>query len=521
MNMDGPPRNRVGRAALVLAVGGAGALLFACSDVPAPPDAPPPSPQPAPGPTPEPAPPPACDEADVLGSLARLRGVQAVSEISCGKYVRGEARCFSLTFTQRLDHAQGEKAGVFSQSARLIHRGCDRPTTIMDNGYALRSSAYDLEPSLAFQTNVLDLEHRFQGQSTPKLLADNWRYLSIENAAADMHEVIVGLRDFYRGRLVSTGASKGGITAIYHRFLHPSDLDGTIAYVAPASSAREDKRYQEWMDGASLPKRCRDDLRAFQVAALTNRRAELVAEVARRYPGSPIEPEYRLERTIAHHDWGFWQYAGDCSQVPSPEAGAGAYVAYFNSVLDGEQGVGVPGPAGYTNVPALASEWSWQQGYAEQAGAHVMGKLRTSAVDDAKNERAFQASYPKVPLPAYDGSLTASAKDWVRTSAEGVLLVYGELDPWSGGALDAPSKPTSARYFAPGHGHDAQIWHLPKPERAAAMAAAAAMYGATRSRSYDEATPGIDVVPREFFDLRRVDARAIETKRADARARVR
>lgn len=484
---------------VVRVLGGAAMLLAGCSAEPAGPAAQAPNPPPTRAEKPEAEAAPACDDADLVASLARVSGVRDVAEISCGSYVRGAARCFSLTFTQWHDHRLRERAGELLQSARLIHRGCDRPTTVMDNGYALPPGPYDLEPSLAFQTNVLDLEHRYQGKSTPKV--KNWSYLSAENAAADLHEVIVAFRAFYPGRWVTTGASKGGITAIYHRFSFPNDVDGTIAYVAPASRAREDARYQEWMDAAPQPKRCKEDLRAFQVAALTTRRAQFSAAVARRHPGSPVDAEYLLERIVAPYDWGFWQYSGACSDVPSPDASDEAHSAYFEAILDMEEGSGAPAPAGVTHVPALAYEWSWQHGFAEQVGSHVARHLRTSALADSRNERAFTAAFPDVPLPAYDGTLTARANDWVRASAERVLLVYGELDPWSGRALDAPTRPSSGRYFAPGRAHDAQMWHLPKAERTAAMALAAAMYGGSATRSFDAAV-GADL-HREHLNRQR------------------
>jgi hypothetical protein len=57
------------------------------------------------------------------------------------------------------------------------------------------------------------------------------------------------------------------------------------------------------------------------------------------------------------------------------------------------------------------------------------------------------------------------------------MLVYGELDPWSGGAMDASSKPTSARYFVPGANHGAQIAGLDTADRDHALALAAGYFG--------------------------------------------
>ncbi|MFP2912532.1 hypothetical protein ACLESD_47465, partial [Pyxidicoccus sp. 3LFB2] len=42
-----------------------------------------------------------------------------------------------------------------------------------------------------------------------------------------------GLQDALWRQVVSTGASKGGMTSIYHRASAPKDVDATVAYVAP------------------------------------------------------------------------------------------------------------------------------------------------------------------------------------------------------------------------------------------------------------------------------------------------
>jgi hypothetical protein len=96
-------------------------------------------------------------------------------------------------------------------------------------------------------------------------------------------------------------------------------------------------------------------------------------------------------------------------------------------------------------------------------------------------ETSWKSTVPGEPLPAYDGALNDKARQWVRASAERMLLVYGETDPWSGGALEAPTQASSDRYFAPGRGHGAQISYLSPSDRQKATTAATAMYGKSPS----------------------------------------
>lgn len=501
------------RSPLLLATA---ALLVACSDADAPPPAAPtraPTPvgeAPDPGP---PAAPPACVEDDVAGSLAKMEGVHDVAPIACGAYVRGAASCFTFTFTQRVDHAK-EDSPTFAQRARLVHRGCGAPTTIMDNGYEQSKVLYELEPSVAFDTNTVDVEHRYQGKSVPATKDLRWTALSVENGASDLHEIIVSLRKLYTGRWVSTGASKGGITAVYHRYLFPNDVDGTVAYVAPASRAREDAKYQERMDGGPFPAKCRDDVRAFQTGGLGSRRAAFATALQTQLGVPEPDADYYLEYILTRFDWGFWQYEESCAGVPAPTASDDAHVAYFVASLQ-RQGAG-PSPApsdSSRSSAALAYEWSWQHGFALQVGAHLAPFLRTQAVADSTNAAMFSGTYPSVPLPAYDGRLTEKVRDWVRASAERVVLVYGDHDPWSGGALDAPTQPSSGRFFAPTRGHGAQMSDLPTADRNKAMSLASGMYGAaTQSRS--SVLPGLRGLHQAFVEH---EARALRSVAVERR----
>lgn len=460
-------------------------LLAACSDSSDAPPAPAPAPTAAPTPPAEkaPDPPPAaplCSDDDVVGSISKIQGVGSVTEVSCGQYVPKPARCFSLKFKQAIDHGPKSDGVTFEQQMQLVHRGCDAPTTIMDNGYNLPKYYYEMEPSMMFDTNTVIVEHRFQGRSLPDTKDRRWSSLSVENGAADVHDIVTAFKKLYPKRWVSTGASKGGITAVYHRFLYPNDVDGTVAYVAPASRARQDPRYQERLGSGVLPAACAADVRAFQTGALGARRPAFVAFLRDTYGATDAEASYYLESYLSSFDWGFWQAGGDCAKVPSPAADDKTHVAYFESVLSSQGGAPHVAPAPSSSElssAALSYEWAWQQGFALQVGAHVTPLLQTTAVADARHDAFWASVVPKEPLPAFDGSVTERAREWVRSSAERLVLVYGELDPWSGGALDAPTHPSSGRYFVTGADHGANIGGLGKTDRERATSAVAAMYG--------------------------------------------
>ncbi len=413
-----------------------------------------------------------CDEETLAGSLAGLPQVAAVSETDCGDYVVQPARCFAIEMDQPIDHAAAAGAS-FRQHLFLVHRGCDRPTLVADWGYS-NEYFYDIELSLLYQTNDLWIEHRYQGLSAPDTADWDWSALTIENGAGDMHQVIAAFRQLYQGRWVSTGASKGGITATYHAYFFPDDLDGSIPYVAPASRARIDPAYQDFL-AESLPAACGDRVRDAQVAALTSRREMMLGRLTE-YTG-PGGEEEGLELLTAHLDWGFWQAWGQtfCNQVPRASATDGRFWRFY---LDFSYlAYAAPGaPDETTRLGALYYEWLGEQGFALQVNPRVAPLLEQPSAT-ATMEDDFRAMFPGVVLPPYDGSVTAAVRDWVRDQADDMLFIYGQYDPWSGGAMDAPSRDSSARFFVPGATHGATIGALPEAERAAALAIATRLFG--------------------------------------------
>jgi len=414
-----------------------------------------------------------CDEGTLEATLGELPGVSSATETACGDYVVQPARCFAIAIDQPVDHAEPDGAR-FPQQLFLVHRGCDRPTLVADWGYS-NDAFFDIELSLLYGTNDLWIEHRFQGASLPAATDWDWSALTIENGARDMHQVIESFRTLYQGRWVSTGASKGGITATYHSYFFPDDLDGAIPYVAPASRARVDPAYQDFLDD-SLPAACADRVRDVQVAALTTRRAMMLDRLTP-FTGPGGEAE-ALEMLTNGLDWGFWQAWGAsyCSQVPRASATDGrfwkfyldfSYLAFAAPATGDEQ----------KSLGALYYEWLTEQGFALQVNSRVAPLLEEPAARKTM-EDDFREMFATVELPAYDGSVTAAVRDWMRDEAEDVLLIYGQYDPWSGGAMDAPAQPSSARFTVPAATHGgAQIGSLGEEDQAAALAIATRFFG--------------------------------------------
>ena len=413
-----------------------------------------------------------CDEAQIDQLIAKLPNVAMVTSAECGDFVDQPAKCFTVMITQPVNH-KDPGGPTFKQQLTVTHRGCDRPTVIADWGYAW-DYFYDDELAVLFRANTIWVEHRFQGNSAPVGPAWDWTQLTIENGANDMHRVIESFKHLWGASWVSTGASKGGITATYHSYFFPDDLNGTVPYVAPASQSRIDPSYQIYLD-SRLVSQCAQRVRDAQVAALPTRRTMMLAQLGQHGVPVDIAPDY-LDMMSQSFDWGFWQYYGEsyCNRVVGPTATDDQFWAFY-SEMSGFFGARPASDEQYSDG-ALFYEWLTEQGFALQTGAHVRELLQSEWAKQTM-EDTFRELFPEVPLPIYDGSVTRSARRWAQQYAQNMLLIYGQFDPWSGGALDEPHQKTSARFFVPGATHGAAMSGLADAERTAALAHAERMFG--------------------------------------------
>ncbi|HEX5059887.1 MAG TPA: S28 family serine protease [Kofleriaceae bacterium] len=431
-----------------------------------------------------------CNENDLDSLVATLPNVTSAKAVTCGDFVQGAVRCYEVTITQPVN--QVTPGATFGQHLFLMHRGCDRPTVVADWGYS-NDVFFDDELAVLFDANALWIEHRYQGSSAPVGADWDWTQLTIKNGATDMHRVIDSFKHLYGANWVSTGASKGGITATYHSFFFPNDLDGRIPYVAPASRSRIDSNYQTYLD-RTLTSDCAQRIRDAQIAALTTRRSMMLSHLAQTV-GAGNEEIY-LDAMTASFDWAFWQYRGEryCNSVPPATATDDAFWTFY------AQTSGFFGPADDSLYAdgALSYEWLSEQGFALQIGAHVRDLL-TSEYATMTMEDRFRSDFPDVDLPIYDGAVTRSARHWALHYAQNMLLIYGQFDPWSGGALDEPEQPTSARLFAPAQTHGgAAIATLTDADQALAIEHATRMFGVppimTRMRLAAAATERRDAI---------------------------
>ena len=268
------------------------------------------------------------DPRDLEAELAALPGV-TVEKVETNQPFY---EYYVLQFTQPVDH-ENPAGQTFQQKVSLLHRNFDVPMVALTSGYHDYYNDVTSELTNLVFGNQISIEHRYFAGSRPE--PADWTKLTIAQMAADEHAIIEQLRGVYDVPWLTTGGSKGGMTASYHNRFYPDDVDGTVPYVAPLSLGAPDTRYATFLDTVGPPA-CRQAVRDAALEMLKNRRAamETLARAQPNHVYTRITLEAAVESSIGSVEFAFWQYFGlaACNSVPPVTASDEDLFAFLDDV---------------------------------------------------------------------------------------------------------------------------------------------------------------------------------------------
>ncbi|MFJ9825967.1 aminopeptidase [Streptomyces sp. NPDC101160] len=397
---------------------------------------------------------------DIKDRILAIPGMTLIEEKPYAGY-----RYFVLNYEQPIDHHR-PWAGTFQQRISILHKDTDRPTVFRTSGYGLNTTPSRTEPTRIIDGNQVSMEYRFFTPSRPA--PADWSKLDIWQAASDQHRIYTALKSIYGKKWLSTGASKGGMTATYYERFYPRDMDGVVAYVAPNDVVNnEDSAYDRFFETVGT-KECRDRLNNMQREALVRREPlEKKYEAWAKENGSTFNTVGSLDKAyeavVLDFVWGFWQYYGQdvCDQIPDAATASDDAVyetidAYSGWSAYTDQGLEYYTPYYYQAATELGSPTIKQP--------HLDGLTRYGY----QPARSFVPS--EIPMK-FKPWVMKDVDNWVRHNANHMLFVYGGNDPWGSekfrlgkGARD------SFVYVAPGANHGANVAGLVDAEKANATA---------------------------------------------------
>ena len=359
---------------------------------------------------------------------------------------------YTLTIKQPLDHLQPEK-GSFYQSVVLTHKGFEKPTVMETEGYEGRYGGNEIEKMV--DANNIKVEHRYFGTSKPDSL--QWQYLTFEQVTADLHYINQLFRSVYKNKWISTGISRGGLTAIYYKRFYPNDVDLTIPYVAPLTNNIEDKRIYHFLDTIGT-KECRDKIFAVQKFLLEHadeaiNRFKWYAKGKKMTFNHFGSVEKAFEMGLLEYPFAFWQM-GDISCDKIPASGSvddymqHAMAVWSFDFLSDE----------IINQWAANGYMTYQTGFYGYDLSRFKKHLRY-----IKGGNPTAAFVPKsLPYKPYDSSFTQDVSRWLDEKGNDILYIYGSRDTWSACQLIVSGNVNSKSYVIPNANHfEARVKNMP------------------------------------------------------------
>ena len=395
---------------------------------------------------------------------------------------------------------QTDTGKTFKQQFSIDFKGADLPVCYSVGGYSLMTSMsdYSLFPE-DYAHNAVRIEYRFFGESRPEGLdndsVDMWEYLTVENAAEDIHSLISKISTVLTGKRVMTGASKGGFTTNYQAYKYPEDADLFIPFCAPLCDSASDTRMYDFLNysvgddviGTEKAAEARGAILDFQVECMRYKN-----DLKSLYKASAIELNAEGENGYRSHlleDDGAKLYDTAVADLPGcvwsslgnyPEyATADQLISYFGDIVAMPVSTDEEVSAKKEAILNALSAFCSPGGYACSDDTNMLPYIIQSLMqmgnyeidltplrERIAEEQAKDPSFPDLSFTVEEEKtayITAFLTDeqielgsqfsfvhdelveWEKTTNANVLMVFGGVDPWTSVAIPECDNPSVKR----------------------------------------------------------------------------
>ncbi len=363
---------------------------------------------------------------DLRDKILKLPDIISVEKMENNPFFE---EAYVIMIKQPLDH-QNPGMGYFPQRIILSHLDNTEPVVFITEGYNADNAVgpkYLNELCPILYANQLFVEHRFFGKSVPDTM--KWKYLTVENAAADHHHIAEIFKQIYPGKWISTGISKGGQASLYYRLLFPDDVTETIAYVAPLNYSVEENRHDRFIRHKTGTAGERKSVMNFQREVL-KRKAEILPLFENYCNGK----KYVFNATISEiydycvleYSFSFWQWGRSVKEIPPFGSSKDDLLAYFVKAVS---------PDYFDRISGKVVVPFFVQAHRE-LGYYA---YNTKPFEDLMQLRSTKGYLARLFVPEdavfpYDADLSVQLQKFLKHKAKNILLLYGENDPWTASA---------------------------------------------------------------------------------------
>lgn len=336
---------------------------------------------------------------------------------------------YEFFITQPLD-AERPCHGSFEQRVILCHRGYDKPTVLVTEGYnadyALRKD-YIEELSRLFDTNIVTVEYRYFGKSMPSPC--DWQYLTVANSMYDLHHINETLHALYKGKWISTGISKGGQTTMFYRVFYPNDVDVSVPYVAPLNRSVEDGRHEIFLQSQVSTPENRQKVLDFQLL-LFKRKAQLLERFEdycklKKYVFQlPVNEVYDFN--VFEYAFAFWQWGYDVKDIPSAKADDDSVFNYWIKICEPDY---FSEQTPYLSFNVQAARELGYYGYDTTPFKKYLG------ISTAKGYLHRLMLPDSLQNVTFSPALYNRTVNFLKANDPKMVYIYGGIDPWGASGI--------------------------------------------------------------------------------------
>ncbi len=367
---------------------------------------------------------------------------------------------YEIYYKQLID-ANDSTAGFFNQRIFLSHKDYTKPMVFVTEGYTANYAQYEdysNELTTIINGNQIVAEHRYFGKSKPDSL--DWKYLTVENAAHDHHELISVFKRIYTGKWITTGISKGGQTALIYMSLYPDDVDFSVPYVAPLNFGIEDGRHEPFINKISN-KKDRKKVEDFQLLILKRRDSifPLFEDFCKKNKYTfrlPLQEIY--DYCVLEYSFSFWQWGHRILSIPDEDAALDKIFNHFMLVSS---------PSYFAVEEIEPTKAFFVQAY-KQMGYYGYDTKPFKGLLKIKNAENY---LQKIFLPEdakdieYDKESMLKVQNYLDNNDPKMIFLYGEFDPWSATAVEFGKKENMIKIVKKGGSHATRINNLPEDQK--------------------------------------------------------
>ena len=417
--------------------------------------------------------------------IKSLPGIISVEKMEHNPYF---TEAMIIMVKQPIDHHHPE-LGSFPQRVVLSNLGYDHPVVFITEGYG---GAYGATPKYLnelcplLKANQLFVEHRFFGMSVPDSI--NWNYLTVENAAADHHQIVELFKPIYTKKWISTGISKGGETVLYHRALYPKDVEISVPYVAPLNYSVEEKRHDNFIRHKAGTAADRKAVVRYQKELLIRKK-----QLMPLFEQHCKEKNYKFRTSTSEiYDYcvlelafSFWQWGRSATDIPGATASLPMVFDELSTLNPSTAAIPVPtetdkelfnylikiGSPDYFDIESGKPTYPFFVQALKQLGYYGYNPKPFRGLMDLTDTKGYIL---KLFMPAstdfkYDPAMSLLVKEYLKKDADKILLIYGGSDPWTASAANTHGNKKILKVVQPNGSHRTRIGTLPESQRELVM----------------------------------------------------